>query len=203
MKPHEWGAGCVGRGVGGDGKRRARGSGEAADLGKLGRVAVGDRAVERCVRAHEWSAQEPLGAGPAAGLPTGKVPPLIATEEGRARALAEQAALAQEYPNFVMDVDTDDGTLYVSGVIGPNEHLEAAYRVLVLFPPGYGRGVMPFAYVEHPPIRQDAPHLYDDGSLCLDHSGAFTERSTVVTLLAWVSVWLVLYEGWLQTGQRW
>jgi hypothetical protein len=26
---------------------------------------------------------------------------------------------------------------------------------------------------------------------CLDHSGAFTKKSTLITLLAWVSVWLV------------
>lgn len=42
---------------------------------------------------------------------------------------------------------------------------------------------------------------YNDGSLCVDHSGAFTPRSTLITFLAWVSVWLVLYEGWLETGR--
>jgi hypothetical protein len=135
--------------------------------------------------------------------------PLVTTAEpfylepaGEARALKEQAFLASEYPSFAMDVD-DDGTPYAHGVIGPSGHLRHGYHVLIELPPGYGHGVMPRAYVLHPELRAGAPHHFSDGGLCLDHSGAFTKKSTIVTFLAWVTVWLHLYEDWLETGRAW
>ncbi len=139
------------------------------------------------VKPHEWGAA---------------AQPLRATDAGVERALKEQAVLVREYPGFVMDVE-DDGTVYTHGWIGPNESLGNRYHVLVVVPPGYGLGVMPKPYVLEPKLRDGAPHQFSDGSLCLDHSGAFTARSTLVTLLAWVAVWLVLYEGWAETGVAW
>ena len=137
------------------------------------------------VKPHDW------GAGPFYGSP-----------EGERRALAEQALLDREYPGFALDLD-DDGTPFAHGVIGPTTTLRGGYHVLVELPPGYGLGVLPRAYLLSPAVQGGAPHLYNDGSLCVDHSGAFTPRSTLITFLAWVSVWLVLYEGWLETGERW
>jgi hypothetical protein len=137
------------------------------------------------VKPHEWGAT-----------------PFYGTVEGEARALKEQALLAREYPGFAMDVD-DDGTPYVHGWLGPTETLRGSYHVLFVLPPGYGQGVMPSVHVLEPTLRAGAPHRYQDGSLCLDHSSAFTRRSTLLTILAWVSVWLVLYEGWRDTGTAW
>lgn len=142
------------------------------------------------VKPHEWGS---AAAGP---------DPFYATVSGEERALKEQALLTVEYPGFELDVD-DDGTPYVHGWIGPNPQLKSAYHVLLLIPPGYSRGDMPGAHVLEPTLRPGAPHRFQDGSLCLDHSGAFTRKSTLVTFLAWVSVWLVLYEGWLETGTPW
>lgn len=142
------------------------------------------------VKPHEWGADASASA------------PFYADPRGEARALEEQALLARHYPGFVMDVD-DDGTPFVHGRIGPNETLTGSYHVLLVLPPGYGEGVMPGAYILDPPLREGAPHRFDDGSLCLEHSGAFTRKSTLLTLLAWVGVWLVLYEGWVSTGTPW
>jgi hypothetical protein len=139
------------------------------------------------VKPHEWGAGSEQFYG---------------TPEGEARALTEQALLASEYPGMAFEVD-DDGTPYVHGWIGPNDRLRSAYHILVYLPPGYGRGVMPRAYVLEPQLRLGAPHTFTDGGLCLDHSGSFTTKSSVVTFLAWVSVWLVLYEGWCETGVAW
>ena len=118
------------------------------------------------------------------------------------RGQKEAALLRREYPGFSLGVAAD-GLTFAHGVIGPSESLRGAYHVLVELPPGYGRGVLPRAYLLEPEVRLGAPHLFEDGALCLDHSGAFTARSTLITFLAWVSVWLVLYEGWLETGRRW
>lgn len=128
--------------------------------------------------------------------------PFYASAHGQARALQEQALLAADYPGFTLDVD-DDGTPFAHGWIGPSDSLRGSYHVLLVLPPGYGQGVMPSVHVLEPALRPGAPHRYLDGSLCLDHSGAFTRKSTLLTILAWVSVWLVLYEGWLTTGEPW
>lgn len=128
--------------------------------------------------------------------------PFYASGGGERRALEEQVLMSREYPGFEMDVD-DDGTPYVHGWIGPNGTLKGSYHVLVELPPGYGRGAMPLAYILEPRLRRDAPHRYIDGSLCLDHSGAFTAKSTMLTFMAWVSVWLFLYEDWASTGRAW
>ena len=127
---------------------------------------------------------------------------LVATTAGQERALKERALLQQEYPDFVMDIE-DDGLLYVHGWLGGTNEVRNRYHVIITIPPGYGRGVMPFAHVLEPKLRDKAPHTYTDGSLCLDHSGSFNERSTLVTFLAWVCVWLALYEGWCDTGRAW
>jgi hypothetical protein len=141
------------------------------------------------VKPHEWG--------------TSAAPDLFyATPAGEARAFAEQALLAREYPGFELDVD-EDGTPFAHGFIGPNDVLHGRYHVLLVIPSAYGHGGLPLAFVLEPEIRAGAPHRYQDGSLCLDHSGAFTRKSTLVTFLAWVSVWLVLYEDWTETGKAW
>lgn len=135
-------------------------------------------------------------------LVTASPDPFYLNASGEARALTEQSLLAREYPGFAMDVD-DDGTPYAHGWIGPGGHLKNGYHVLVVLPPGYGNGVLPRAHVLEPVLRTGAPHRYTDGGLCLDHSGAFTKKSTIVTFLAWITVWLHLYEDWLETGAAW
>ncbi|NUN13977.1 MAG: hypothetical protein HUU55_10130 [Myxococcales bacterium] len=118
------------------------------------------------------------------------------------RIFTEKAVLSREYPLFGIDLH-DDGTPYVHGFIGPTATLKQRYHVMVTLPPAYGTGVMPRAYVISPDLIPNAPHQYIDGHLCLDEGGAFTARSTLVTFLAWVSVWLVLYEAWVETGIPW
>ena len=115
------------------------------------------------VKPHEW------------GMEATAPEPFYSDPTGEQRALKEQALLAVEYPGFEMDVD-DDGTPFVHGWIGPNAQLKGRYHVLVLIPPSYGHGVLPAAHILEPPVRQDAPHRFRDGSLCLDHSSAFTRR---------------------------
>lgn len=118
------------------------------------------------------------------------------------RVLAEQQLLGREYPDFRVNVE-DDGTIYAHGWIGSNISIRGRYHVLLVLPPSYSSGAMPLVNVIEPRLADGAPHRFQDGALCLDHSGAFTGRSTLVTILAWVSMWLCLYEGWLETGDAW
>jgi hypothetical protein len=66
----------------------------------------------------------------------------------------------------------------------------------------------PKVFVSMPEIRADAPHRYDDGSLCLydprtyeGHEPEWTPADKVAdTVLPWAAVWLHLYEIWCETG---
>lgn len=156
--------------------------------GAVPKVAPGNAGV--AVKPHEWGAAAMAGE------------PFYATSVGQARAMQEQALLGRDYPGFAMDVD-EDGTPYVHGWLGGSTQLKERYHVLLVIPPGYGYGAMPMAHVLEPRLQTGAPHLFADGSLCLDHSGAFTRKSTLLTLLAWISIWLCLYEGWAETGTEW
>src|SRR5262249_9547903 len=182
---------CAARWQSGTGRRRVARSRNARRAGSRRRSSNGAEP--------EWSTGEGARVGRFMSPAT---EPFYAQPQGEARAFTEQALLAQEYPGFVMDVD-DDGTPYAHGWIGPGGYLRRGYHVLILMPPGYGNGVPPRAYVLEPELRPNAPHRFSDLSLCLDHSNAFTRKSTIVTFLAWVSVWLHLYEDWLETGVSW
>lgn len=61
----------------------------------------------------------------------------------------------------------------------------------------------PCVKVISPKIREDAPHRFADGSLCLYypddgswHSQAFIAR----TIILWAASWLYFYENWLKSG---
>ncbi len=128
--------------------------------------------------------------------------PSYFTPEGERRIMKERDLLAQSYPQFMLDIEPD-GLLHARGSLGPTETLRGVYHLLIAIPPTFGRGGSPRVYLLHPELRPGAPHVFQDGSLCLDHNQAFTSRSTLLTLLGWVSVWLVLYEGWMETGVAW
>ena len=124
------------------------------------------------------------------------------TPKGRQRLFDEQAVLAQHYPGFQLDL-LEDGTAFVHGHLGGNGTVRGRYEVVLVLPPTYSNGALPRAFVLSPELPRDAPHLYADGSLCVDHNGAFTARSSAVTMLSWMLVWLVLYEEWRESGKRW
>ena len=121
---------------------------------------------------------------------------------GMQRLMVERNLLDGEYPGFTLDV-CDDGTVFGLGFIGPNRDIGARYEVLIQLPHNYGTGAIPRVTILEPEMDERAPHRFNDGSLCLEHEDAFSPRSTVVTLLGWVTAWLILYEGWKETGQHW
>lgn len=61
----------------------------------------------------------------------------------------------------------------------------------------------PRVWVLSPELRQNYPHRYSDGSLCLYYppddnwnSGKYIAH----TIVPWTSLWLAYYEIWCQTG---
>jgi ubiquitin-protein ligase len=56
--------------------------------------------------------------------------------------------------------------------------------------------------VEQPRLREGAPHTYADASLCVHRASWDPNRSTAVSEVPLIAAWLVAYENWLSTGER-
>jgi len=120
------------------------------------------------------------------------------------RILKEKELMQKHYPDFKWDVTQND-EIVLYGNIGPSNVLEQKYVIGIYLPDNYGSGIPPKVFLLNKDIRQTyAPHVYSDDSLCLFHNdGEYTARTSLVTVLNWVSAWLALYENYLKTGERW
>lgn len=122
-------------------------------------------------------------------------------ERGRERLKDELGILAIDFPqmNFAY---LDDGTAFVSGYIGPSDCLRKSYYIVAFYPYGYPNGNRIKVYAPNENFCSKVPHLYGDQELCLEH-GDFDCDDDIATTLGWAIQWLVLYENFLQTGERW
>ncbi len=64
----------------------------------------------------------------------------------------------------------------------------------------------PKVFVREPQLQrrngQRAPHLYDEGNLCLHYPDEWTPNMILSdSILPWTSEWLLHYEVWLATGE--
>ena len=62
----------------------------------------------------------------------------------------------------------------------------------------------PCVVVLSPKIREDAPHRFADGSLCLyypDDGNWHSQALIARTIIPWSASWLYFYENWLKTGE--
>ena len=88
---------------------------------------------------------------------------------------------------------------YVFRGVATSESLERRYGVCI----HYHHCFPPKVSVNWPEIKEDAPHTYPDGSLCLYKPGVIRwneQRLVARSIMPWTLVWLILYEGWLETG---
>jgi len=70
----------------------------------------------------------------------------------------------------------------------------------------YRIGKHPRVWVTAPPVVENAPHLYKDGTLCLYYpkDRSWNKQSWIArTIMPWTAEWLLLYELWLETGKWW
>lgn len=85
-----------------------------------------------------------------------------------------------------------------NGSIQPTEK-SPIYHIRITFMLGYE----PAAFVVAPTLHEDAPHLWEDGSLCLYHPNKFVWREDHLVAdytIPWVALWLYFYEQWLDLG---
>jgi hypothetical protein len=67
----------------------------------------------------------------------------------------------------------------------------------------YKRGQIPRVFVLEPEINDGAPHLFEDGALCLFHPEVFpwtSDHLVVRCIIPWTTVWLYYYEAWIRLG---
>ncbi len=85
------------------------------------------------------------------------------------------------------------------GILSPTGSTE--YLVSVTYPAEYPYRE-PSLRVEYPALAAGAPHVYADGSLCMHKANWNVELATAVGEVGLIAAWLVAYEAWLRTGEK-
>lgn len=116
----------------------------------------------------------------------------------KSRLVAESLLMSERFPGFRL-VQSAGGQLKWLGILKPTGSEE--YLVSVTYPPDYPYRE-PSLRVENPAVVAGAPHLYLDGSLCLHKRTWNANRATAVGEVPLIAGWLLAYEHWLLTGER-
>lgn len=115
----------------------------------------------------------------------------------RNRLLAEQELMRSRFPNFSL-LQTAGGELRWIGVLEPVPDRE--FVVSVRYPSTYPYAPPRF-FVEEPPLRPGAPHVYSDNSLCVYKQQWNPMTGTAASCVPLVAAWLVGYLNWTENGQ--
>ena len=112
------------------------------------------------------------------------------------RLWAEQAIMKGSFPQFVLR--EADGRLFWEGILVTNFGTHYKARII------YGRNhpyEKPSLRVVRPEIRNDSPHRFADGTLCIYPDRYDYKRWTAPASVPLLASWLALYEVWVRTGK--
>jgi hypothetical protein len=118
---------------------------------------------------------------------------------GRSLSVAQQAiGLRGVFPDRPASVQA--GRLKWTGVLTPTP-LSRDYTISL----AYSQSTRPRVVIVDPALRcdidGDIPHLYRDGSICLNDAHQWDSSMLLVdTVIPWTSEWLYFYELWVATG---
>lgn len=62
---------------------------------------------------------------------------------------------------------------------------------------------LPVIYPQRWTVHPEAPHKYDNGSLCVMRSNQWRTHFTVALIVAKTAIWLNKYELWKRNGHQW
>ena len=102
------------------------------------------------------------------------------------------------FPRFRL-IRSPGGDLSWVGLLRPTGAM--GYVVSLTYPARYPYKE-PVLRIVHPQLSTGAPHTYSDSSLCVHRSSWDPNRSTAVSEVPLIAAWLVAYENWLRTGER-
>lgn len=112
------------------------------------------------------------------------------------------AQMQRDFPGFEYRRSNHVPTWY--GSLQPTE-TSPVYSIKIVYRFAGRRSKSPRVWVTSPEMRPDAPHRYDDESLCLyfPRDGDWTpDKFISKTIVPWAALWLAFYETWLDNG-RW
>ncbi|HRS96580.1 MAG TPA: hypothetical protein P5040_00240 [Smithella sp.] len=115
------------------------------------------------------------------------------------RIEAEIAIMSNSYPQFILKADKYK-QLYWDGILQTN--FGTLYRVKISYPMAYPYRKPKLDVVE-PEVQLNAPHRFEDGSLCVYPTSWDYKRATAPASVPLIAAWLALYEIFLRTGERW
>lgn len=117
--------------------------------------------------------------------------------QARSYTPVQQAAtVCSKYRGFHFEV-TGRGSVKISGALRPTS-LHQSYEVEIT----YTLGKYPKCKIIHPEIVENAPHTFDDNSICTFYPDTLIWNRTMKfseTIIPWVSDWIFHYEIWLVT----
>jgi hypothetical protein len=110
----------------------------------------------------------------------------------------QAACIATLFPQFRRRNSGQPTTGIWIGMLQPS--VESPKYVLRII---YALNKHPSVDVLNPKIRDNAPHRFADGSLCLYYpdDGDWNPHAFIArTIIPWASSWLYFYEHWLKSG---
>ena len=106
--------------------------------------------------------------------------------------------IIRRFPTFKAESLRGGAAVWV-GRLQPRD-ISAAYKVRI----SYKVWTAPKVSVLEPRLHPEAPHRYEDGSLCLYWPREWFWQPDVVmaeTIIPWTALWLFYYELWLDTDE--
>lgn len=107
------------------------------------------------------------------------------------------ASMKQLFPSFVCKAKGD--SLIFIGTLRVKDYFPE-YKVKIIFE---GNST-PKVCIVSPQIVDGAPHVYEEGFLCLYHPSNFhwnADKLLAKTIIPWTASWIYFYEYWLRSGE--
>ena len=114
----------------------------------------------------------------------------------RNRLIAEAALMKERFPGFRL-IRGQENSLRWVGILSPMPDSE--FLVSLTYPADYPYRE-PKLRVERPGLVTGAPHVYNDGSLCIHRRGWDPSRGTAASEVPLIAAWLVAYQVWRRHG---
>lgn len=119
----------------------------------------------------------------------------------RASAMLQHGRIVSRFPQFRMR--RRGKVVSWTGTLEPIKGHVFTIRI------DYGDSWRPKTYLVDPPMREDCPHTYGNGEMCVfwpddpENEGWEKDSWIAETIIPWSATWLYYYQRWVETGEPW